>query len=368
MLFDCLQENLSKGLSTVSRFVPPRAQLPILSNILISAKNGELKLGATNLESGINLQIGAKITTDGEIAVPAKTITELISSLSPGKIELETKENNLQITSLTSKATVSCLPAAEFPPFPVSKKEEVKFTKEELSSPVLLTAVCAATDESRPVLSGIKIFAKDEKLNFVATDGYRLSLKSTPIKAGDDFTKGIILPAKILTEIVKILSEDERGEAGLDLSSSGQVVFKLDRAEIFSRLIEGQYPDFEKIIPGSFTTRTVFSRQALAAATRTTAVFARDAANIIKFQINQDKFEISANASQVGNSTSEIEAKTEGEGGIIAFNVRFLQDLLNVVDSEELVFEMTNSLSPGVFKIPGDPSFLHLIMPVRVTE
>lgn len=368
MLFDCLQENLNKGLSAVNRFIPSRPALSILANILITAKNGELRLGATNLESGISLDVGAKIEQEGEIVVPGKTITELISSLPAGKIEFALEDGSLKIKSLASKAAVACLPGNEFPPFPKSAGPDgLKFAKEEIIKPVLQTAFCAATDESRPVLSGLKIFIKDGKLNFVATDGYRLSLKTMAAKSGTNLSKGIILPSRTILEVIKILESDEKGEVGFEMSPN-QAIFKLSRAEVFCRLIEGQYPDFEKIIPGSFTTKAVFSREALSAAVKTTAIFARESANIVKFQITNSKLQISANAAQVGSSVSEIEANIEGEGGEIAFNVRFLQDLLNIVDSEELLFEMTNSLSPGVFKIPGDPSFLHLIMPVRVTE
>lgn len=373
MKFDCLQENLSKGLLTVSRFTPTRAQLPILANILISAKNGELKLGATNLESGIVLQIGAKIEEEGEITVPAKIITDLINSLPPGKIEFISEDNNLKIGGFSSKTTLSCLPASEFPPFPISKKGgAIKLTKEELKGPVLLTSYCAANDESRPVLSGIKIFIKNNNLAFVATDGYRLSLKTTPVKAGEGLEKGLILPARTLTEIVKILEEDEEGMVELELSSLGQVIFKLKNAEIFCRLIEGQYPDFEKIIPSSFKTSARVLKKDLAAAVKTTAIFAKDSANIIKFKIESAQggsgLRVSANAPQIGGNESEVEAKIEGEENEIAFNCRFLQEFLNIIEGEEIVFEMGNSLSPGVFKILGDSSFLHLIMPVRITE
>ena len=262
MKFDCLQENLSKALLTVSRFTPSRPQLPILANVLLSAKKGELLLGATNLESGINLHLGAKIDEEGEITLPAKTLTELIGSFPPGRIEFLLEENNLKISCQKNQAVLSGISASEFPPLPKAGKEEVlKFSSEEIAGPVSQTSYCAATDESRPVLGAVKILEKDGFLSFVATDGYRLSLKTTKIKAPKNLTKGVLLPARILTEVVKILAESEKKEVGLEISAqNNQAIFSLDSAEIFCRLIEGQYPDFQKIIPASFSTKTTFSK------------------------------------------------------------------------------------------------------------
>lgn len=370
MKFDCLQENLSKTLSIVSRFTPARPQLPILANVLISAKKGELLLGATNLESGINFHLGAKIDEEGEIALPAKTLTELVGSFPAGKIEFLQEENNVKIICQRNQTILAGISAVEFPPLPKIGKEEVlKFLGSEISGPISQTAYCSATDESRPVLGAVKILEKSGFLFFVATDGYRLSLKTTQIKAPKNLANGILLPARILTEVVKILAESEKKEVGLEISGeNNQAIFSLGEVEIFCRMIEGQYPDFEKIIPQSFTTRAIFQKEEFLLAVKTTSIFAREAANIIKFKIQNEKFEISANAPQVGENTTEIEAKIEGEGGQIAFNCRFLLDFLNNVSASEIVFEMTTSTAPGVFKIQGDDSLLHLIMPVRVQE
>lgn len=370
MRFDCLQESLSKALLIVSRFVPPRPQLPVLANVLISAKKGELLFGATNLESGISFQMGAKIDEEGEITLPAKTLTELVGSFPAGRIEFLQEENSLKISCQKNQATLTGISAAEFPPLPkVGKDGVLKFLSSEIIGPVSQTAFCSATDESRPVLGAVKILEKGGFLSFVATDGYRLSLKTTKIKAPKNMTKGILLPARILTEAARILAESERKEVGLEISSqNNQAVFILSEAEIFCRLIEGQYPDFEKIIPQNFTTRAVFQKEELLSAVKTTAIFAREAANIVKFKVQGSRFEVSANAPQVGENTTEIEAKIEGEGGQIAFNCRFLLDFLNTTSAPELVFEMTTSTAPGVFGISGDDSLLHLIMPVRVQE
>lgn len=375
MRFSCLQENLTKGLSVVNRFVSPRTQLPILANILLVSAPGELKLGATNLETGISLRLGAKTDEEGEIAIPAKTLVELVGSLPAGKIDFSTEGSNLKIASQKFQAVINGMSAQEFPPFPVpAGKQKFSFKKNEFILPVSQTAFAAAGEESRPTLSGIKIFKEGKELLFVATDGYRLSLKRMSSFPAEENLPEAILPARTLTEVARILSEEKEEAVGLEIAKEGgQAIFRLSQAEIFCRLLEGQFPNFEKIIPTGFSLRCFLGREELSSAVKTAAIFAREAANIVKFKIHPSagsgsKFEVSANAPQVGENTTEIEAKIEGEDGEIAFNTRFLQDFLSVVSTEEIVFEMQGPLSPGVFKVKDDDSFLHIIMPVRLQE
>ncbi|TSC53313.1 MAG: DNA polymerase III subunit beta, partial [Microgenomates group bacterium LiPW_16] len=359
MQFSCLQENLTKGLSIVSRFVSSRPQLPVLSNVLLSARQGKLKLGATNLESGITLQVGAKVEKEGEITVPAKTLTELIGSFPADKIEFTLVENNLKINCQKFQATINGLSAAEFPPLPSSGgKPTISFKAEEVSLPISQVAFAAAQDESRPVLSGVKVFGGEKGLVLAATDGYRLSVKELPgVRLSSPID--IVLPARTLLEIARILGEEKEKEFSFEITKeANQVIFSLSNAEIVCRLLEGQFPDFEKIIPRSFASRAVLAKEEFLSAVRTASIFAREAANIVKFQILNDKFQIGANAPQVGENTTIVEAKIEGEGGEIAFNSRFLLDYLNVVPQEEIIFEMSGPLSPGVFKPVGDETFL----------
>lgn len=367
MKFSCLQENLSRGLSFVNRFVSPRPQLPVLANILFSASEGKLRLGATNLESGITLEVGAKVEKDGEITVPAKTLVELIGQLPADKIDLSLEESNLKIECQKYRATISGLPAAEFPPLPrTTGKPTLSFKSEEIFLPISQVAFAAAQDESRPILSGVKIFGGEKGLVLAATDGFRLSvskLAKTSLSSPID----LVLPARTLFEVVRILNEEKEKELGLEITKeTNQVIFGLPNIDIVCRLLEGQFPNFEKIIPEGFTTQAILSREEFLAAIKTASIFAREAANVIKFQVLDNKFRISANAPQVGENITELEVQTKGEGGEIAFNSRFLQDFLSVVSQEEISFEMTGPLSPGVFRVVGDESFLHVIMPVRV--
>ncbi len=350
----------------MSRFVSSRPQLPVLANILLSAEKGKLKLKATNLESGIVLEIGAKIEEEGEITVPAKTLSEFISQLPAEKIDLDTQENNLEISCQKTQATISGMSASEFPPLPKATGEAtLVFKTKEISLPVSWVSFAAAQDESRPALSGVRLFEKEKGIVMAATDGFRLSVVRLD-NVRPNSPLDYILPAKTLLEIIRILGEEKEEEFKLEVTKeANQALFSFSGAEIVCRLLEGQFPNFEKIMPTSFSTRVALNRGEFLSAIKTTSIFAREAANIIKFQISNNKFQISANAPQVGKNTVEVEAKIEGEGGEIAFNSRFLLDYLNVVNSEEIIFEMTGPLAPGVFKVKEE-DFVHVIMPVRI--
>ncbi|MFH0863791.1 MAG: DNA polymerase III subunit beta [Candidatus Gottesmanbacteria bacterium] len=371
MRFECLQENLNQGLSIVNRFISTKPQLPILANILFSATDGKLILKATNLESGVVLEVGAKIDEEGEVTVPAKTINEFIGQLPAEKIEFTTQESNLEINCQKFQATISTIPSSEFPPLPsISAKPNFVFRTDEFLSPISKVSFAAASDESRPVLSGVKILSGDKGIILAATDGFRLS--TYHINSNKFPPIDLILPAKTLMDIVRILGEQKEEEFKLDITKEkNQAIFGLTKAEIICRLLEGQFPSFEKIIPTSFTTKSIINKDDFLMAIKTASIFAREAANVIKFQISPSsgsasKFQIKADATQVGKSSVELDTKTEGEGGEIAFNSRFLLEYLNIVSGEEIIFEMTNPLSPGVFRVVGDEGFTHIIMPVRI--
>lgn len=368
-----LQENLTKGLNLVSRFVASKATLPILGNILLTTDNGRLKLSATNLETGINLWLGAKIEKEGSLTAPAKILAEFVSSLPPEKIEIETKETVLHLNSGTFKASFIGTGAGEFPQIPSFSSEPVLiFESQELIKALSQVTFAAAQDEGRPVLTGVLIKTHNKKLSLVATDGYRLSFKNLSIKE-NKLEKNLLIPAKTLLEISRAAQEKHKEEKEIKITftpEKSQVVFLLPDVEFSSRLLEGEFPDFEKTIPQTFSTRVEFDKEEFLRAIKIAAIFAREQANIVKLKIEPSvdggKLKITTETPQVGANESEIEAKIEGEALEIAFNCRFLLDLLNSPLGEEIVFEANGPLSPGVFKIKGDDSFLHLIMPVRI--
>lgn len=374
MKLSILQENLSRGLTIASRSVATRAQLPVLGNVLLGTDKGRLKLSATNLETGINLWLGAKIEKEGAISIPAKILTEFVSSLPAGRVEIEARENTLYLTSGSYEASFVGLAANEFPAVPSMKTKAVlKFESSLLSSAINQTALAAAQDEGRPILTGVLLKSQNKELTLVATDGYRLSLKKLKKVVGiekvKEFKKGLVLPARTLLEVARVATEETEGKIGLAVTpKASQVIFAVDDIEVVSRLIEGNFPDFEKIIPDKGKTKALVEREELTRAVRIASIFARESANIVKFSLQKGNLEVSANTAQVGDNKSRVEAKIEGETGKIAFNSRYLLDFLNIVGADQISFEMTGSLNPGVFKPVGDDSYLHIIMPVRVQK
>lgn len=373
MKVSLLQENLIKGISFVSRFITPSPQLQILSNIKLEAKKGQLILSATNLETGISLKLGAKVEKQGSLTVPAKVTQEFISFLPKDKVVLETKDSSLKVSCRSYQATINGISAVEFPQIPTLKEKSgvLVLKKENFLEAISQVAFAAAIDETRPVLTAVLIRKTKKDFLMVATDGYRLSLKKTNflLSGSKDKFEEVLISGRILTEIARLFEETEGEVFFSPTGEANQVIFKGENWEVVTRLIEGEFPPFEKIIPSDQETEIKLETEELLQAVRTTAIFARDSSNIIRWQIKKPGILlVSANAPQVGENLITLEGKLEGKPGKIAFNSRFLLDLLNTIKEEEIVFGMTGSTNPGVFILPKDKTFKHVIMPVRVQE
>lgn len=366
MHISLLQENLLKALIKTSRIISSKPQLPILQSILLKAQEDKCTIIASSLDVTEKVGIGGKVTKEGGLCVPARLLTEFVSSLSQETVELEVVEGSLKVSCGKTNATIPGTPPGEFPSL-VAQEELSSFPlKKNLLMQTLSSVLfAAATDDSRPLLTGVKITNIRGVVVFTTTDGYRLCKKEVVMKIKNSLD--LIIPARALTEVVKLCGEEkELDQIVLSNTKDGQLMFAVGDTELYTRRIDGEYPSTEKIIPGSYTTRLHLDREQLARAVRSAAVFARDNANIIRFHTEDNLLVVSANTPSIGENKIEVDAKGEGEGGDIAFNSRFLTEFLSNVGGEEIVFEMTGSLNPGVFKIAGDDSFLHIIMPVRV--
>ena len=361
-----LQENISKALSKASRILSSKPQLPILNNVLLVGDKDGLRITSTSLDITESTLVGAKIEKDGGACVPGKLLTELIASLPPEPVDLTADANVLHIACAGTHATIPGVSVSEFPPITIlSDNPSVPLDKKTMIPALASVLFAAATDDTRPMFTGVKIEKDGSDLLFVATDGFRLSLKKAP-GTGKEFGD-VVVPARALSEIVKIATEEKSDtKASMRLSADRQIIFTLGTTDVACRLLDGEYPIYRKIIPARHTTRTHFDKAALAPAVKSAALFARDNANIIRLSISGQKVSVSANTPNVGENTVEVEAQVDGEGGTIAFNSRFLLDMLNNFPEDELLFEMTGSLNPGVFRPVKDDSFLHIIMPVRV--
>ncbi len=370
MKIQILQENLNKGLNTASRSISSKAQLPILANVLIRTDKNRLQISATNLENGVSLWLGAKIEKEGEITIPARVLSEIVASLPAGKIDLEVVENSLSLSSSGYSAKLNGISATEFPKLPVYSEENlISLPSEKLLSAIDQVAFSAATDDSRPVLTGVLLKIKDKELSMVATDGYRLSLRKIELENPVKEEITLILPAKTLLEVARIISEEkgQNQQIGMGYTKEqNQVVFVFNDLELYSRVIEGEFPDYGKIIPQETNTKVLIDKESFNRAVKIVSVFARESANIVKLEIENGILKMSANSPQVGENTNSLEVKQEGEKIEIAFNFRFLQSLLNAVSTKEIILEASGSLSPGLFKESEKSDFLHLIMPVRL--
>lgn len=365
-----ITDNLKIGISFVHHAVSSRSPLPILTNFLIEAEKGKLTISATDLEIGIQVVIPAKIESEGRVAVPAKTFLDLINSIDEEKIELEEKEKKLHLRTKRTKTSFPTQQASEFPSLFESKGEiKTEMKAKEFEEALSIVVFAAAQDTTRPALSGILIKSEARGTNMVATDGYRLSLKNSKSAEGAKGHGGLdlLISARVIKEVLGAGKNNDNIKI-YSAEANNQVIFEFGDTIVVGRLIEAEYPDYQKIIPEEKTTSVSFDRTQALSAVRSSSVIAREAANIIKMTIGKKDITFSASATSAGENEVVIDAKLDGEENEIAFNARYLQDLFSSLEEDNLVFEMTGPLNPGVFKIEKDKSFLHLIMPIRVQD
>lgn len=365
MKINVLTSNLQSKLSFVNHAVSLKSQLPVLLNILIETKESGIKISSTDLEIGIEVFLPATIEEEGGVTVPAKTFTELISSLTDDQVTLQTEGNTLEVVSKRTKSIFQTISREEFPNLYEEKGEKiVTFQASDIQKDLTSVVFTASQDTTRPALSGILVRREPKGFLFVSTDGYRLSLKHYKVENKSNL-ESFIVPARVFKELLAIKDK----EAAIDMyisTGSNQVIFTQNDVVLIGRLIEAEFPQFEKIIPSDFSVSILFDREELLKAVKICSIFARDSANIIKLSFKKDAIVVSSQSQSVGENTVNVDAKLSGEENEIAFNARYLLDVLSNIDVKELTFEMTGPLNPGVFKIPEDGSYLHLIMPIRV--
>ncbi|MBI2405929.1 DNA polymerase III subunit beta [Candidatus Microgenomates bacterium] len=364
MKFSILQEEFEKGINTVYRFINPRPQLPILSHILMTLEKGRMRLCTTNLEGGINYWLGVKIEKEGSITIPARTLLEVVGSLPTGKIDIEENNGVLTIACAGSLITIPTTPANEFPSVLYTLPKQHSTFENELFTKITQQVVWAAGgDETKPVFTGLLFLPREEGIMLVATDGVRLSRKT--IKTSTSLSTKILIPARIIAEIPKIFTNTKVISLALQ-EEENQVLFGSDDVVVAVKLLEGEFPDFEKIIPSSWSTTVLLEKEELQRALRLSSIFAKDF--IVKFQFNARECTLTSEDAQTGTQTTALSGKVEGEEISISFNWRFIHEFLTAVEGEEVQFRFVSPTSPGVFVDPKDESFLHLIMPIRTNS
>ncbi len=381
MRVSCLQENLAKGLAIVGRAVATRSTLPVLSNVKLETDNGRLRVSATNLEIGINCWIGAKVEEEGATTVPARLLTDFINSLPPERIDMElvVRTQELKLKCARFEANIKGIDATEFPPIPTADDGDNKVCLEpgKLRQMIEQVAFAAATDESRPILTGVLAKFQGDQLTLAAADGFRLSVRTARLDEPVPEPISVIIPARALAELSRIVGQEASGDQPIEVTitpARNQVLFHLPNVDLVSQLIEGNFPDYNQIIPKSHTTRTVVATAELLKATRVAFLFARDAANIVQLDIKPGSeltpghVTLSATSADLGGNVGQVDAQVDGEETEIAFNAKYLIDVLSVMDTEQVALETTTSSSPGVLRPVGSEDFVHVIMPMHISR
>jgi DNA polymerase-3 subunit beta len=374
----CLQENLAKGLTTVGRAVATRSTLPVLSNILLQTDEGRLRLAATNLEIGVNHWIGARVEEEGQITVPARLLTEFVNSLPPGQIDMELNERSqtLNLKCARFEANIKGIAASEFPDVPtaanINGASRLHLEADTFKRMIDQVVFAAATDESRPILTGVLAKFHQGGLTLAAADGFRLSVTTADMGVDLDEMVKVIIPARALSELSRISADEEDPVELIITSQRNQIVFHLSNTDLVSQLIEGNFPDYNQIVPKQHSTRTFVATNDLLKAVKVAFLFARDAANIVRFNIvpgselNPGQLVITGTSAEFGDNVSELDASIEGDEIEIAFNARYMIDALSVAGTPEVILETSSPASPGLIRPTDSENFLCVIMPMHI--
>jgi len=368
------QTQLAHGLGIVTRAVAPRSTLPVLSNILLATDEGRLRLSATNLELGITCWIGAQIQEEGSITVPARMLSDLVTTL-PGEhveLTLTPRNNSLNVHCGTSNFELRGIDAQEFPPMPVPDLASgVELNVADFNEMIRQVSFAASTDEARPVLQGVMLSITGNEVTLAATDGFRISVRTASLANPIENPVKVIIPARSLSELARIAVDGEERVTMVVPPGRGQVLFHLKEAELVSQLIEGNFPDYHAIIPRSFKTRTVFSTAEFLKACKQAEIIAREGNNVIRVKIQPNEnqpgtVQFSSVSEEMGSGEVVVDAAIEGDELLIAFNVRYLSEVLEVIGTPNTVLETNANNTPGLISPVGDQSYKHVIMPMHL--
>ncbi len=384
MRVSVLQENLARGLSIVTRAVSPRSTLPVLANVLVATDEGRLRLSATNLELGITCWIGAKIQEEGSTTVPARTFSDLVATLPGGnqvEMSLTVRTQTLNVHCGASNTDLKCIDAQEFPPMPVSDVSQgLELNVMDFKEMIQQVVFAASTDDARPILTGVLVTVKGDTITLAAADGFRLSVRKARLSSPAARPLSAVIPARALSELARIASDGDKTLTMITPPGRAQVIFRVGDVELVSQLIDGMFPDYEQIIPRRCDTRAVLSTSAFLKACKQAEIFAREGSHIAKLNIQPGGelkpgvVEITGQSEETGSNQNIVDANIEGPGLLIAFNVRFLREVLDVIRTPNVALETTANNLPGVIRpvespdnpLAGQGEFLHVIMPMHL--
>jgi DNA polymerase-3 subunit beta len=368
------QQQLAHGLSMVSRAVSPRSTLPVLGNVLLATDEGRLRLAATNLELGISCWIGAQVGEEGSITVPARLLSDLVNTLPSDNVQLSVNMSTftLKVRCGSSNTDIKGIDAQEFPPMPASDpKDGIHLKVSDFKDMIQQVAFAASSDEARPVLQGVQTSVSATSIALAATDGFRISVRKTelPEPAARQFS--MLIPARALNELARVAQDGDGVLSVITPPGRGQVIFHLENVEVVSQLIDGNFPDYKVILPRSFKTHTIVSTSAFLKACKQAEIIARNGNNVVrlnlqKYEDRPGEIEISAQTEETGASENKIDANVDGPSIVVALNVRYLREVLEVVKTPNLILETNDNKSPVQIQSVGDENFQHVIMPMHL--
>ena len=368
------QAQLAQGLGIVSRAVSPRSTLPVLNNILIATDEGRLRLSATNLELGITCWIGANIEEEGSVTIPARIFSDLVNTLPGEKVSLSltTRTQTLNIHCGTSNFDIKGIDAQDFPPMPVPDLSTgVELNIADFKEMINQVSFAASRDEARPVLQGVLMEINDNAISLAATDGFRISVRTAELSSSQASPVKVIIPARSLSELARIATDGNQTVTMVVPPDRGQAIFHMQNAELVTQLIEGNFPDYRAIIPRSFKTRTIVSTKEFLKACRQAEIIAREGNNVIRLNMVPQEgapgtVEFSTQSEEMGSGEVVVDANIEGPELLIAFNVRFLSEVLEVIGTPNTVLETNANNTPGLLSPVGNDKFHHVIMPMHL--
>lgn len=364
----CNQKDLTNALNITSRAVSQNVTLPVLNNILLKASGKDLYFAATNLEIAIKYHLQTDVRTEGSITVPAKLFTNYVSLLSDEKVELSLSDTlTLNINSSSSQTKIKGIHPDEFPLIPKTEKETtIMVSAKDLEKAVNQVVFSASLNTSRPVLSGVYFLFEKGVLRLVATDSYRLSERKISTKKDKDEGRAeCIVPARTVMELAKLIQKNT-GEIEINISKN-QILFVIGSIELTSRLIEGKFPDYERIIPKTSKTKILVDVPELELAAKRVSLFAREDSNSVKMSVTNDgKMLLATEETKVGEEKAELSVTIEGENNKIAFNAQYLLDVLPTIGEEKVFIELNDKLSPIVVKPQKNTDFVYIIMPLKI--
>ena len=362
MKIQVTQENLGRALSVVARIASERNTLPILSNVLLSTVDNRLRILATNLEVAMTETIGAKVAAEGTITIPARLFQELVNNIPEGVVTLELSENKLLVVTDQYESVINGVSAEEFPVMPAIKDgKSFTISAKVLKKGLQQVVGSASADDARPVLTGVFMHTYEGSLYIVATDSYRLAERKLQ-KSTEDTS--LLIPASSLQDLLRVLQDDT-----LDIEiayDEQQVRFTVGDTELITRLIDGNYPDYRKLIPATFLTTAELKKADFVSVTKVSSLFARESAGSVTIKIDADTKEISIRsvASQLGENTARATAVVTGRGDV-TLNSRYLLDALGVLGGDKVLLSINGKLDPVLLSDPAQAEYVHVIMPVK---